>query len=284
MVSRMPTTLDSADLASRWAGPVDPGTPTIVLLHGLGDSGDCWPDAVRRWSPRYRVVGLDLLGHGHSPRFSPAQLAADDPMEEMYAAAETAVARLASAHGGPVLLVSHSMGGGIAGALAARRADLVAAAVLEDPAWRDPEFRVQPREVVAERIEECRAWAADPEPLLAKGRAENPAWPDAEFEPWARSKAQVDLGFLELGVANLVQPWWAIVEAIEVPTLVLLAEHDGPVVPEVRERAAGIGNPHVAQRVVPGTGHCIRRDDADAYHALVDPFLAEHAEPVPMIR
>ena len=253
MVSRMPTTLDSADLASRWAGPVDPGTPTIVLLHGLGDSGDCWPDAVRRWSPRYRVVGLDLLGHGHSPRFSPAQLAADDPMEEMYAAAETAVARLASAHGGPVLLVSHSMGGGIAGALAARRPDLVAAAVLEDPAWRDPEFRVQPREVVTERIEECRAWAADPEPLLAKGRAENPAWPDAEFEPWARSKAQVDLGFLELGVANLVQPWWEVVEAIEVPTLVLLAEHDGPVVPEVRASSPGQGTASGATTPTPTT-------------------------------
>src|SRR5690349_20280321 len=118
MVSRMPHADDSADLAFRWSGPTTGGTPTIVLLHGLGDSGDCWPDAVRRWSRDYRLVGVDLLGHGESPRFSPAQLASPDPIEEMYAAAEATVQRAASASGGPVLLVAHSMGGGIATALA----------------------------------------------------------------------------------------------------------------------------------------------------------------------
>ena len=69
-------------------------------------------------------------------------------MEAMYAATERTVARVAAAHGGPVVLVGHSMGGGIAAALAARRPDLVAAAVLEDPAWRDPAERVQARDVV----------------------------------------------------------------------------------------------------------------------------------------
>jgi hypothetical protein len=28
---------------------------------------------------------------------------------------------------------------------------------------------------------------------------------------------------------------------------------------------------------VPGSGHTIRRDVPDRYHALVDPFLAAHA-------
>ena len=99
----MPPAFDATDLAYRWSGPTDPTTPTVVLLHGLGDSGDCWPDAVRRWSPTYRVVGLDLLGHGRSPRFTPEQLAASDPMEAMYAAAEATVARVVAAHAGPVV-------------------------------------------------------------------------------------------------------------------------------------------------------------------------------------
>jgi pimeloyl-ACP methyl ester carboxylesterase len=273
MVTRMPTPHVSADLASRWSGPAAEA-PIIVLLHGLGDSGDCWPDAVRRWSPTYHVVGLDLLGHGRSPRFTPAQLASEDPMEAMYAAAEATIARIVAERGGPVHLVGHSMGGGIAGALAARRPDLVSIAVLEDPAWRDGAERVQPREVVGERVADCRAFADDPQGQLEKGRADNPTWPEAEFGPWAESKTQVDLGFLDLGIANLLEPWDDIVGAIMVPTLVLLAERGGPVLPEVRQRAARIDNPHLDIRVVLGTGHCIRRDDADAYHAVVDPFLA----------
>jgi pimeloyl-ACP methyl ester carboxylesterase len=276
MVSRMPTPQESADLAYRWSGPAA-DAPIVVLMHGLGDSGDCWPDAVRRWSKTYRVVGLDLLGHGRSPRFTPAQLGSEDPMEAMYAAAEATIARLVTERRGPVLLAGHSMGGGLAGALAARRPDLVGAAVLEDPAWRDPADRVQPREVVRERVADCRAFTDDPDGQLEKGRADNPTWPEAELAPWAEAKTQVDLDFLGLGIANLLEPWDHIVGAISVPTLVLLAERGGPVLPEVRERAARIDNPHLDIRVVPGTGHCIRRDDSAAYHALVDPFLAQHS-------
>ena len=271
----MPPAFDATDLAYRWSGPTDPSAPTVVLLHGLGDSGDCWPDAVRRWSSTYRLVGLDLLGHGRSPRFTAEQLASSDPMEAMYAAAEAIVARVAAAHGGPVAMVGHSMGGGIAGALAARRPELVSAAVLEDPAWRDPEHRVQPRGIVHERVAECRAFVEDPQGQLDKGRADNPSWPEVELSPWAQSKAQVDLDFVGLGIANLLQPWDDIVGAITVPTLVLLAERGGPVTPEVRARAAQLDNPQVDIRVVEGAGHCIRRDRPDAYHGLVDRWLAD---------
>jgi pimeloyl-ACP methyl ester carboxylesterase len=273
----MPPALDAPELAYRWSGPADPSAPTIVLLHGLGDSGDCWPDAVRRWSPDYRLIGVDLLGHGRSPRFTPEQLASRDPMEATYAAAEATVARVAAAHGGRVLAVGHSMGGGLAGALAARRPDLVAAVVLEDPAWRDAAERVQPRGVVHERVAECRAFADDPAGQLEKGRADNPTWPDVELAPWVESKAQVDLAFLDLGIANLLEPWDDIVASIAAPALVLLAERGGPVSPAVRARAAGIANPLLDIRVVEGAGHCVRRDRAEAFHALVDPWLAAHA-------
>ena len=161
--------------------------------------------------------------------------------------------------------------------LAARRPDLVAAAVLEDPAWRDPAERVQPPGIVRERIAECRAFADDPQGQLDKGRADNPTWPEVELAPWVESKAQVDLDFLELGIANLLEPWDAIVAAIAVPTLVLLAERGGPVTPEVRARAAGLANPHVDIRVVQGAGHCVRRDRAEEFHALVDPWVDAHA-------
>jgi len=281
MVSRMPRAHESAhpaipELAYRWSGPAAPAAATVVLLHGLGDSGDCWPDAVRRWSPTHRVVGVDLLGHGESPRFTPAQLAAPDPMEHLYAAALQTVIRLASASG-PVTLVGHSMGGGVATVLAARRPDLVRTVVLEEPAWRDPELRVQPDPVIAERIADCRRFSEDPEGALRDGRRDNPTWPEAELAPWARAKTLVDLDFLRLGVASFTTPWEAFVRELSVPTLVLVGGGSDLLSEPLLHRAEDIGNEQVRIELVAGAGHCVRRDLPAAYHALVDPFLTEHA-------
>ena len=269
----MPPALDATDLAYRWSGPTDPGAPTVVLLHGLGDSGDCWPDAVRRWSPSYRLVGLDLLGHGRSPRFTAAQRGADDPMEQMYAAMLATVQRVVSVSG-PVVVVAHSMGGGLATALTARRPDLVRAAVLEEPAWRDPEFRVQGPSVVAERIADCRAFAEDREGQLAQGHVDSPTWPEAEFAPWAQAKTEVDLDFLSLGVASFTTPWEEFVAAIEVPTLVVIGERSTLLPEPIRLRAKAIDNPNVRIEVL-DANHCVRRDVPDAFHALVDPWVAD---------
>jgi pimeloyl-ACP methyl ester carboxylesterase len=247
-----------------------------VLLHGLGDSGDCWPDAVRRWSPAWRVVGVDLLGHGRSPRFTPEQLASPDPMEAMYAAAEATVARSVAASSGPVLLVGHSMGAGIAGALASRRPDLVRAVVLEEPAWRDPEHRVQPPQVVRDRIAECRAFAVDPAGQRAQGRADNPTWPEVELDPWTASKSQVDLDFLSVGIANLLERWDDIARAIPVPTLVVRGSESALITRQIADRALALGNPHLELVTIDDANHCVRRDQPDAYHALVDPWLVSH--------
>ncbi|MCX6550616.1 MAG: alpha/beta fold hydrolase [Acidobacteria bacterium] len=40
--------------------------PTLVLLHGAGDSAGTWSSIVEKLAPRYRLVIPDLAGHGHS--------------------------------------------------------------------------------------------------------------------------------------------------------------------------------------------------------------------------
>jgi pimeloyl-ACP methyl ester carboxylesterase len=54
------------------------GTP-VVLLHGLGSCGDDWPFQLPALTPFYRVITLDLPGHGKSDlppgRVSAARLA-----------------------------------------------------------------------------------------------------------------------------------------------------------------------------------------------------------------
>ena len=54
---------------------VDGGGPPVVLLHGLGGAARNWDEIVPRLVDRYRVVALDLPGHGSSPRTAAPGLA-----------------------------------------------------------------------------------------------------------------------------------------------------------------------------------------------------------------
>ncbi|MBI4338821.1 MAG: alpha/beta hydrolase [Chloroflexi bacterium] len=96
----------------------------LVLLHGLTSNAHAWDDFAREASPRFRVIALDLRGHGesgHAPDGYTLDLFADDV---------TALARhlnLRSFH-----LVGHSLGAMIAMYLAARYPGMIARLVLVD--------------------------------------------------------------------------------------------------------------------------------------------------------
>lgn len=263
----------SHSLATYRHGPAQTG-PTLVLLHGLTDSGQCWPDAVRRWSPTYQILAVDALGHGSSPRFTTAELA-EQPAMQMYDST-LAVVRAEVEQRGPVILVGHSMGGAIAGALAAKAPDLVRAAVLEDPAWISAARTVDPAVMAADRVAQTRAFRVDPVAAIAQGRTDNPRWPPVEIEPWAVAKADCDEGFVGGADTRLAQPWTQIAAAIAVPTLVVTGTEQ-TIIAASRPVLDALRNSHIQVAVVPSTGHCVRRDDPDGYHSVVDPFLAAHA-------
>ena len=83
------------------AGAGDAGRPVLILLHGAGLNGHMW-DAVRRHlDPAWRVIALDLPGHG---------LRRDQPYSLEGASATIAAAARAVAPA-PVLLVGDSLGG-----------------------------------------------------------------------------------------------------------------------------------------------------------------------------
>ena len=110
---------------------------TIVAFHGVSDNGASLADIGARWGEQWRVVLVDSLGHGLSPRFSPQQLQA--PFQSaLQAAAETVRVEASQSIGGQVVLFGHSMGGAIAAGVAADHPQLVRAVVLEDPALLTP--------------------------------------------------------------------------------------------------------------------------------------------------
>lgn len=255
--------------------------PPLVLLHGLTEAGACWPDAVAGWAHDWRVLAVDLRGHGRSPRFTDAELA--DTCRTMVDDVLTVLASLTTppdappdgaARGPAAVVVGHSLGAALAALAADRRPDLVRALVLEDPPPPAPRG-------AATVDDERAAFVADQHAFLdrfvdgpgaeeARMRTDSP-WSTAEIHEWALSKPLVDRRMIEHLRLDLApgDSWLRLLDRLTVPTL-LVAPLDGDMAPDPRS----LTNPRVRVETLPGVGHCVRRDDSGAYHALVDPFLA----------
>jgi len=96
-----------------------PDAPTLVLVHGYTGSKENWYRLAEALGHRYRLVIPDLPGWGESERKPGANYG--------YAAqADSLAAFIDKAAGGPVVLIGHSMGGGIAAVAAARHPEEVA--------------------------------------------------------------------------------------------------------------------------------------------------------------
>jgi pimeloyl-ACP methyl ester carboxylesterase len=101
-----------------------PGAPALLLIHGFGASTAWWDRVVPRLADAYRVIRVDLLGHGRSA--SPAR-GYDIPTQA--GRVGRALDRLGV---NQVTAIGHSTGGAMVTSLAEQRPDLVAALALID--------------------------------------------------------------------------------------------------------------------------------------------------------
>ena len=102
--------------------------PTIVMIHGFTGSKENWYPVARELRDRYRLVIPDLPGWGESERKPDADYGFVAQAERV-----AAFIRVVSP-GKPVVLLGHSMGGGIAALVAARHPELVSHVGLLDAA------------------------------------------------------------------------------------------------------------------------------------------------------
>ncbi len=101
------------------------GGPAIILVHGANASLHTWEPLVERLGPDYRVVTLDLPGHG----LTGATPDTDYSAEGMMAAVDVVAAKLGLDH---FILGGNSMGGWIAWRYALAHPDRVDALLLLD--------------------------------------------------------------------------------------------------------------------------------------------------------
>ncbi len=271
----MPGSQLHADLTIRIAGREEVSAPTLVLMHGLTDSGACWPDAVRRWSPQYRLIAWDARGHGESARFLERQL--EVGMGQTHLDDAISLLENLARHGTerPVL-VGHSMGGGTAAAVAADRPDLVRAVLLEDPALGTGLDQVREADPAEgqRRVAEVRTIQAEPGTALDECRRDNPTWPESELEPWLEAKLQTDLVALANPLITVPTPATEIAGRISAPALVVTGTEGVIWTGAQLSALEAVENPYLNIAVLTGAGHCVRRSQPTAFHAVADPWLA----------
>jgi pimeloyl-ACP methyl ester carboxylesterase len=236
--------------------------PLVVLAHGVTSSSRTWWRVGPALAGRgFRVLAVDLRGHGASPR-TVAGLALSDLADDV---AETVT--------GPVdLLVGHSLGALVSLELVGRRPGFARRLVLEDPPG--------PRSVdwagVADGIEADTRWAVtDPAGLRRELEAANPAWPPGEAERRVADLTDCD----GKAIAAALRPGIpfdlpALLAAAGLPVLMILADEAlGSILIGPDRKAAVEALPAGATRVLPA-GHSVHREALDPWLAAVDAWLA----------
>ncbi len=250
--------------------------PSIVLLHGITDSGRCWMPMAELLAKQYDVIMLDAVGHGRSGR-----------VEGAYTY-ET----LADHLGGMVedlgiekpLLMGHSMGASTVAMLAAQRPDVPGAILLEDPGWRvtPPAPPPAPSLGRGRRGSPFSRWIGilqhkSLDDVVAHCRQSNPTWAEAELLPWAESKLQFDLSFFP-AMRGTVSSYKDTVSRITCPMLLMSGdtERGGIVSRAVGENCREMWQNKEQSRWIriEEAGHNIRRERFEAFCDEVFRFLS----------
>jgi pimeloyl-ACP methyl ester carboxylesterase len=256
-----------------------------VLVHGVTSSSRTWWRVGPALAGRgYRVLAVDLRGHGASPRteagLSVADLA-DDVAETVEAAVRSpdGTAGSPSAEGrspgagAPVaLLVGHSLGALVALELVGRRPGFARRLVVEDP----PGSASVDWGALADGIEaDTQRAVTDPDALRRDLEAANPSWPPGEAERRVADLADCD----GRAIAAAVRPGVPfnlprLLTAAPLPVLLLLAEEAlGSSLVGLDRKAAVEALPNGTTRVLPA-GHSVHREALDAWLAALDTWLA----------
>ncbi|WP_094222116.1 alpha/beta fold hydrolase [Streptomyces diastatochromogenes] len=220
------------------------GDRVAVLVHGIMSDHRTW----RRVAPAladkgYRVVGVDLRGHGASGRGEyGAEIWADDLVETL--------------PGSPELAIGHSLGA-MALALAVERL-APERAVYCDPAW----------EVGENAHAAASAFASFKDAPRAMITGFNPRWEEADVDVELATLAAWDPA-----TAYALPDAYAVSRTPArpvVPSLVMLADSSRLVSPEA---AGELRQSGFEVRTVPGAGHTLYRDDFEGFMSALDGWI-----------
>ncbi|TPX00556.1 alpha/beta hydrolase, partial [Schumannella luteola] len=231
------------------------GSRTAILIHGIMSDHRAWHRVgAQLQATGFRVIAVDLAGHGASPRarrYSPRAWA-DDVVES--------VAPLLGSP--PDLVMGHSLGGLVASLAADRLAPR--AAIYVDPAFAFPRgirgalFKL--------------AFAIAPRPPRSALVRWNPRWSAEDVEIELATLRDWDKRTI-LGFADsrpIVPPL-----RLVAPSLVVLAEKSLLITDAAAAQLRRLG---MTVETIRGAGHTVFRDDHARFMRVVEEWLARYTE------
>jgi len=252
----------------------DPTAPVVMLVHGYGDSFLTWEPWIDRLKSKFRVITIDLAGHGLT-RTPP------DYVPDMDKFADQVDALAERLDLPPFAIVGNSMGGGVAWQVASRYPARVRALVLVDAAgWPpDPNKPVPAAfKFLQSRFGRFLLQHIETRPLTAEGLKMDvvddslitPAFVDRWVEVQRAPGHRPILMGIRPGKHTLATE--AVLSKIAVPTLVLHGEQDVIIPPsDGRKFAAAI--PGAGLITYPNAGHLPQYEIPDQSSADVTAFL-----------
>jgi 3-oxoadipate enol-lactonase len=254
----------------------DVGTgPPMITTHGMSENGTYWslPGVTARLALGFRVVSLDMRGHGRSRTVKgPDGFDVETMGDDLDALADHL--RIDRFH-----LLTHATGGMVGVRYAMTRSDRLLSLVLSDATSATVVGDLAGYEPLA-AARESRTWEQEWEE-----RRRNPgpfffridANPDAE-RVWHLARLCFELGDLKINARflrsffNDTDPKVDGLRAIRCPTLVLIGEYDKVLMKPSRLMAEEI--PGARLVILPGVGHMTALEDPEGTITALEEFYS----------
>ena len=262
----------------RWEVRARGSGEPLLLLHGFTGRGTSWGGHATAFERAFRVIVVDLPGHGRSATAVDARRMSVERTADDLA---TILRRLDAA---PANVLGYSLGARIALRLAIAHPDVVARLVLESPSAgiADADERRTRRDVdeaLGGRIERdgIDAFVAEWEgqPIFA-GRAAIPPARAARIRRIRLANRPDGLAASLRGAGQgSMEPLFDRLADVRAPTLVIAGALDARARPRAEQVAAGIPNARLA--VVDRSGHTPHDEQPGQFRRLALDFLQEDA-------
>jgi pimeloyl-ACP methyl ester carboxylesterase len=254
------------------------GTPTVFLLHGLGDGAFVWNHIAPALAADDTVMAVELRGHGDSPRDPEARYDPETHAEDVFAMI------LDFTGGGSVSLIGHSLGAIVAVHVAfLARKQIRGLALVDGGPGMDPatsrhirhQFLTQPwfyASVDSFAVELQRRYPLS-NPQLLQGMAQH-ALRRLGQEGY---ELKCDRRLVSAtGVLNSELLLWRKLESFNGPVLVIRGAGSAVLTRRAAERMAN-ELPDCRLHTVPGAGHAVMLDNPDDFLLATRTFLSEVA-------
>jgi pimeloyl-ACP methyl ester carboxylesterase len=243
--------------------------PTILCLHGRWGRGETWVDFIRHYGDRYRVIAPDQRGHGLSGKpassYSAEEMAAD------------MVSLMAHLNIDGAIVVGHSMGGAIAGYLAAYYPTKAKALAILDKSAAGPDHPVPETETEDPLT---RDW-----PLPFASLAEAQEWlrremdSELSYQYFMNSLVETVEGYRMMFSSQAMaanqahyREWFDLLPRISCPVLLIRAKGGGAVSDEDFRRMQSLILDCTA-REISSPDHNVHLSRKEEFYSYMDEFL-----------